>query len=237
MKKFIPDCITSMNLLCGIIGVVFAFKGRLDIAFLFMLGGAVFDFFDGFAARALGAYSDMGKELDSLSDDVTFGVLPSVMLYKLMCNCTVSDAWYCYIPLLIAVFSGLRLAKFNVDERQHASFIGMPTPACAMLCGALCCFVQATPDGFLARICAIPAVIPAMSLILCYLLVCELPMFSFKFKKDDPSSLKGARIVLASIAAVTAAAVLVLGLDWSLIFFLIVAAYILENVILAAVNR
>ena len=76
MKKYIPDCITSMNLACGIIGVVFAFKGRVDIAFILMLAASLADFLDGFAARLIGAYSDMGKELDSLSDLVSFGVLP-----------------------------------------------------------------------------------------------------------------------------------------------------------------
>ena len=84
IKKYIPDFITSMNLLCGVIGVVFAFKGRFDLAFYLMLAGAVCDFCDGLVARLLGAYSDLGKELDSLADLVSFGVLPSVMLYSLM---------------------------------------------------------------------------------------------------------------------------------------------------------
>ena len=82
IKKYIPNAITSMNLVCGIIGVIFAFKARFDLAFYMMIAAAVFDFMDGLAARALGAYSDMGKELDSLCDMVSFGVLPSVMLYE-----------------------------------------------------------------------------------------------------------------------------------------------------------
>ena len=124
IRKIIPDTITSMNLVCGIIGVVFAFRGRCDIAFVLMLAAAVFDFLDGFAARALDAYSDMGKELDSLCDLVSFGVLPAVMLFntaKMSC----CPEWACWTALAIAVFSAVRLAKFNVDPRQTDGFIGL----------------------------------------------------------------------------------------------------------------
>ena len=167
-----------MNLLCGIIGVVFAFKGRPDIAFLLMLGAALADFLDGFAARALDAYSDMGKELDSLSDLVSFGVLPSVMLYNCSRVCMFGESWLCWVPLVIALASGLRLAKFNVDERQTSGFLGLPTPACAMLCGSLCYFVAVQPGTFLAAWCAGPVFIPVFSLCMAALLVCEIPMFS-----------------------------------------------------------
>lgn len=129
--SYIPDFITSMNLLCGVIGVVFAFKCRFDMAFYFMLAAAVFDFLDGFVARLLGAYSDLGKELDSLSDVVSFGVLPSVMLYSLMKTFMFGESLVCWVPLLIAVFSGIRLAKFNVDTRQHSSFGTSYSGVCA----------------------------------------------------------------------------------------------------------
>ena len=104
-KQHIPNAITSMNLLCGVLGVIAALEGRFDWAFYLMLAGAVFDFCDGLAARALKVVSSTGKELDSLSDVVTFGVLPSVMLYELMRVCTFSNSIWCYVPLLIAVFS------------------------------------------------------------------------------------------------------------------------------------
>ena len=139
-----------MNLLCGVIGVVLAFKGKVDFAFYLMIAGSVFDFCDGLSARALGAYSDMGKELDSLADIVTFGVLPSVMLYNVSHVCMWGESWICWTPLLITVFSGLRLAKFNVDERQHMSFVGLATPACAMICGSLCYFVIHGQSSFLS---------------------------------------------------------------------------------------
>lgn len=232
MKRFIPNTITSMNLLCGVIGVVCAFKGNIPAAFLFMIGGAVFDFCDGFAARALGAYSDMGKELDSLSDDVTFGVLPAVMLFLTMNGAE----WYCYIPLLLAVFSGLRLAKFNVDERQHSSFIGLPTPACAILCGGLCSFVKTAPDGVLASLCASVWFIPALSLVLCALLVCELPMFSMKFGKADPRPLKIKRILFFAVGAISLIICAVFHLNWTFAAFSLFGFYIIENIFCAILH-
>ena len=135
LKKYIPDFITSMNLVCGLIGVIFAFKSRLDLAFYCMLAAAVFDFLDGLAARLLDAYSDLGRELDSLCDLVSFGVLPGLMLCRLMQTYHFDDTWLSWLPLVLAVFSALRLAKFNVDTRQAAGFLGLPTPASGLLCG------------------------------------------------------------------------------------------------------
>ena len=133
--RHIPNTITSMNLLCGVLGVISAFQGSLDTAFYLMLAGALCDFCDGLAARLLNAYSPMGKELDSLADLITFGLLPSVMLYSCM-DIYHPGEWYCYFPLIIVVFSALRLAKFNIDERQSDNFLGLATPACAMICGS-----------------------------------------------------------------------------------------------------
>ena len=113
--KYIPNTITSMNLLCGVLGVIATFSGRLDAAFCLMLAAAVCDFLDGFSARLLKAYSDIGKELDSLSDMISFGVLPSLMMYSLV-NQMNPGSWLRFAPLAVAVFSGLRLAKFNVVE-------------------------------------------------------------------------------------------------------------------------
>ena len=125
-----------MNLLCGLVAVVFVFAGDSGTAFALMLAAAIFDLCDGLAARALGAFSPIGGELDSLSDMVSFGVLPSLMLHRLMRDSGAPSA-LCFIPLVLAVFSALRLAKFNVDERQHESFLGLATPACAIFCGVL----------------------------------------------------------------------------------------------------
>ena len=110
-----------MNLLCGAMGVIFTFQGALDIAFYLMLAAAVCDFCDGLAARLLNAYSDMGKELDSLADMVSFGLLPSLMLHRRLIEGGMTGFWS-YLPLIICIFSALRLAKFNVDDRQGANF-------------------------------------------------------------------------------------------------------------------
>lgn len=235
VRKYIPDTITSLNLLCGVIGVVFAFGGRFDVAFYMMLAGAVFDFCDGLAARVLGAYSDMGRELDSLADVVTFGVLPSMMLMNLMKVCSFSESasLWCYVPLLIAVFSGLRLARFNVDERQHNGFIGLPTPACAVICGSLCCFVVFEPDGFLCSLVAGNVFVPVLSVVLSALLVCGIPMFSMKFSRDDSRTLRMKRWLFAVNCALCAVIVLIVGLHWSLAVLLAFAVYICMNVAFA----
>lgn len=233
MKKYIPDMITSMNLLCGIIGVVFAFKGRPDIAFILMLAASAADFLDGAAARALGAYSDLGKELDSLSDMVSFGVLPSVMLYNCSRTCMFGESWVCWIPLVIALCSGLRLAKFNVDTRQGDSFLGLPTPASALIAGSLCYCVAVDPGSFLSAWCAGPVFIPALSVCLAALLVSEIPMFSFKFHADDPQLLKNKRMAFAFIVLAAILVVVICRLDWSLAVLLSLTAYVLKNLVYA----
>lgn len=233
MKKYIPDMITSMNLLCGIIGVVFAFKGRPDIAFILMLAASAADFLDGAAARALGAYSDLGKELDSLSDMVSFGVLPSVMLYNCSRTCMFGESWVCWIPLVIALCSGLRLAKFNVDTRQGDSFLGLPTPASALIAGSLCYYVAVDPGSFLSAWCAGPVFIPALSVCLAALLVSEIPMFSFKFHADDPQLLKNKRMAFAFIVLAAILVVVICRLDWSLAVLLSLTAYVLKNLVYA----
>ena len=230
VRKYIPDFITSMNAVCGIVGVVHAFNGCYEAAFLLMLAAAVFDFCDGLAARALDAYSDFGKELDSLCDCISFGVLPSVMLYCLSHEYTASK-WVSATALLIAVFSALRLAKFNVDKRQSESFLGLPTPACAMLVGALCCYIAKDPSTFLAIWVSGPVFVPALSVILCALLVCEVPMFSLKMHKDDPQPLKNKRLAFAFIIIAAVIVCFACRLDWSVAIVLVLSCYIIKNLI------
>ena len=232
VRKAIPNTITSMNLLCGVMGVIFTFKGRPDIAFCLMLAAAVFDFLDGLAARALGAYSDIGKELDSLSDVVSFGVLPALMLHRTMVSLEGGSVW-CYVPLLLAVFSALRLAKFNIDERQHASFLGLPTPASAMICGALCCFAFAEPGSLAARFCATAWGLPLLAALLSALLVCELPMFAMKFGKgiETDRRTRAKRLWFIGLALACAVLTAAFGLHWSLAFLAAFTAYVLVNLI------
>ena len=229
LTKHIPNTITSLNLLCGALGLIFSLRGSLDIAFYLMLAAAVCDFFDGFAARMLNAYSPVGKELDSLADLISFGLLPSLMLHRRLVEGGVTDFW-AYIPLIIVVFSALRLAKFNVDERQSENFLGLPTPACALWCGSL---IYAADHGVMsmANLLHDTHLIIISSVVLALLLVSEIPMFSFKIKKDSPYN--RIRIYFVGIVAAIAVATLVLKINWSYIVLITLTAYIVLNLLIA----
>ena len=225
-----------MNLLCGALGVIYAFQGQLDIAFYLMLAGAACDFCDGFAARLLKAYSPMGKELDSLADLITFGFLPSIMLYKCM-DIYHPGAWYCYLPLVIVIFSALRLAKFNIDERQSENFIGLATPACAMICGSFAVIAHYDINNIVGMFTESTWMIPAGSAILSLLLVSNLPMFSMKFKKDAPADLKWTRIAFLAVSVIAFAVTLILGQHFSHAVLFIFLAYILMNAVSAVFKK
>ena len=184
LKKHIPNTITCCNLLSGCVSAMFAFEGMYLPAFVCIIVGAVFDFFDGLTARALKVSSPIGKELDSLADIITFGLAPAVMVFSWLREC--ADANLCisaasivpFSAFLLVAFSALRLAKFNVDERQTSSFIGLPTPANALFWGAL---VLGSHDAIVAH----PygwALVIALVMLFSWLLVAEIPMFSLKFK-------------------------------------------------------
>ena len=234
--KQIPNTITSMNLLCGALGVIAAFKGWMDTAFYLMLAGAVCDFCDGLAARVLKAYSPMGKELDSLADLITFGFLPSIMLYRCM-DFYHPREWFCYIPLIIVVFSALRLAKFNVDERQSENFIGLATPACALICGSFAYISQFDINNIVGVFTESKWLIPACSGVLSLLLISEIPMFSMKFKKDAPKELKWTRYTFIAVAVVALAVTLIIGQHFSHAILFIFITYILMNIVSAIFKR
>lgn len=234
--KHIPNSITSINLLCGALGVIYSFQGQLDIAFYLMLAGAACDFCDGFAARLLKAYSPMGKELDSLADLITFGFLPSIMLYKCM-DIYHPGEWYCYLPLVIVIFSALRLAKFNIDERQSENFIGLATPACAMICGSFAVIAHYDINNIVGMFTESTWMIPAGSVILSLLLVSNLPMFSMKFKKDAPADLKWTRIAFLAVSVIAFAVTLILGQHFSHAVLFIFLAYILMNAVSAVFKK
>ncbi len=233
LRKHIPNGITSMNLICGLVGVSFAIRHQLDAAFYAMLLASVFDFLDGLAARALGAYSDKGKELDSLSDLVSFGVLPGLMLSVLMQTYRFDDSLFNWFPLILTLFSAHRLAKFNVDERQASGFLGLPTPAAALLCGALCCYCCYSPVEFLSTWVAGPCFVPALTACLCVLLVSEVPMFSLKIHRGDSRLLWIKRLTLAAFFVAAAVFCLVAGHHWSLTVVLGLLFYILNNLVYA----
>ena len=184
MRRHIPNMITCCNLLSGCVAAVFAFQGVYTVAFACIIMGAVFDFFDGLTARALKVSSPIGKELDSLADVITFGLAPATMAYSWLCECAsahldmlVASAMP-FAAFLLVAFSALRLAKFNVDERQTSSFIGLPTPANALFWGGL---VIGSHDVVVAQSYGWVLVL-VLIVLFSWLLVAEIPMFSLKFK-------------------------------------------------------
>ena len=184
MKKHIPNSITCCNLISGCIATGFAFAGNIKVALLLIIIGAVFDFFDGMFARLLNVSSPIGKELDSLADVITFGLAPSTIIFSqlhVMSYPTFLEPLRDYLPyaaFIIAAFSALRLAKFNLDERQSLGFIGLPTPANALFWGSL---LVGVGEKLETRPWALYFILAGV-LISSWLLVSEIPMFALKFK-------------------------------------------------------
>lgn len=189
----LPNIITCCNLLCGCTAVFFGLHGQMDAACLCIVAGAVFDFFDGMAARALGISGPIGKELDSLADMISFGFAPSVLTYQIFLHIDGGLAsystWAFLLSAVMAAFSALRLAKFNCDERQHLSFIGLPTPANALFWIGMTYIVRidAVSSFIQANAHACGYALGLLIAVMCFLLICELPMFSLKIKPGHMS--------------------------------------------------
>lgn len=185
ITRNIPNGITSCNLFSGCIASYMAFQGDFRMAMLFIVLGAVFDFFDGMSARLLNVSSPIGKELDSLADNITFGLAPSAVVFSLFMEIDIPEFMsgvsdlLPYSAFIISVFSALRLAKFNLDERQTTSFIGMPTPANALFWSSLAICIS--EGEYLQWFNALYLLL--LVFVMSFLLVSELPMFSLKFKE------------------------------------------------------
>ena len=186
MKKHLPNTITCCNLISGCIATWVAFQSDYAMALLFIVIGAVFDFFDGMVARLLHVSSPIGKELDSLADDITFGFAPSAIIFSYLCSFHIHLLFVPFLAFVMAAFSALRLAKFNLDERQALGFIGLPTPANALFWGSLIVGLNdstALADSSLFTFhSSLPYLILAGMFISSYLLIAEIPMFALKFK-------------------------------------------------------
>ena len=184
ITRNIPNTITCCNLISGCVATLSAFMGEIHMALLWIIIGAIFDFFDGMSARLLHVSSPTGKELDSLADDITFGMAPAAIVFYEMgimeypAFLAPVQPYMPFVAFLIAAFSALRLAKFNLDERQAMGFIGLPTPANALFWGAL---LVGAGDFIENTTWMVPVVI-VMILLSCWLLVSEIPMFALKFK-------------------------------------------------------
>ncbi len=185
IKKHIPNAITCCNLFSGCVACVMAFSGKFESAMLFIVLGAVFDFFDGMVARLLGVSSPLGVQMDSLADDITFGLAPATVIFSFM-RYMIDYPSYLggfadvlpYFAFLIAVFSACRLAKFNIDKRQTTSFIGLPTPANALFWSSLI----VGGEKWLVGMSNAWMLLLALIFIFSYFLISEIPMFSMKFK-------------------------------------------------------
>ncbi len=200
IKKDIPNIITSLNLLSGVVAIILCLSlGELEWAAFFIFLGAVFDFFDGLVARALGVTSPIGADLDSLADVVSFGVAPSILLFQATWNISCCP-WGAGLSLLIGAFAAYRLAKFNNDTRQTSSFIGLPVPANAIFWIG---FALSLPmlKGLLGAY-GLSILTNFFILTIGYLMISEVPMFSFKVKKFSFSELRYqiALIVIAVLA-------------------------------------
>jgi CDP-diacylglycerol--serine O-phosphatidyltransferase len=179
IKKHIPNSLTSLNLLCGMLGIYFVLKGEITYGTYFIFIAAILDFLDGFVARILKVHSEIGKQLDSLADLVTFGVLPAFILFKLISNNTTIE-YLPFLALIVGIFSAIRLAKFNVDTRQSERFIGVPTPANALLI----CTLPFTESRFpsMGSTLENPYFLIGIAMVMSFLLVAELPLIALKFK-------------------------------------------------------
>lgn len=232
--KHIPNFLTSLNLVCGFISIAYAFQGDYLVAFYFVGGAAFFDFLDGGVARLLKAQSEVGKQLDSLSDMVSFGLAPGVMLYSLMKQAlgldismgfwshSLADIFLLLGMVLVPVFSAVRLAKFNIDTRQTDSFIGLPVPANAILITSLGALCVTTSSLWVNNALGMPLVLLLVSIVQSYFLVSPLPMFALKFKslawKDN-----WLQYVFLTISAILILSMGISGITLTIVFYLTIS--------------
>lgn len=218
IQKQIPNLFTLGNLSCGVLAILAIFNDQQETAVYLVILAAILDFFDGFLARLLKVSGELGKQLDSLADLVTFGVAPSFMLYA---NAELIDGYARYSFILLAVFSAYRLAKFNIDTRQTTSFIGVPTPITGLTCIAWGIIDGLAKDVIFDN----QWVFVLYCLLVSLLLVSEIKMPSLKFKKGKSSQYTQHLILL------------VIGLV-SLLFFgwlcipIFYAAYVLSSILI-----
>lgn len=223
----LPNMITLCNLFCGCAALVFCLsRDDLQVTFWLVVAAAAFDFLDGFTARLTRQYSELGKQLDSLSDMVSFGAVPSAVLYTVYMTSGgggMSELWG-IATASVALFSALRLGKFNIDTNQSSEFVGMPTPACALfVCSAGYLFAKGLFNIH-------PVTVITVSLLLSYLLICPVKMFSLKF--SDPSWNNNK--VRYSFCVISAAALAV----WNIVSVpFIIAAYIIVSAVIWLVCR
>lgn len=199
LKQYIPNTLTTLNLFSGLVSLTLIFHGNFPMAAVFIFIAAIFDFLDGTAARLLNAYSELGKQLDSLADMVSFGAAPGILIFQVLYSCCEGSGNYLerqhiipYFALLIPICSAIRLAKFNIDLRQQNNFIGLPVPANAIFFASIPLIEGVQPGFFtLIRLDFLPEllynsrVLAILSVFFSYLLISDFRIFSMKFKNLD----------------------------------------------------
>jgi len=197
LKKHIPNLLTLGNLFCGTIATIFAVNGMFTETAIFVIGGIAFDFLDGFAARLLNVSGELGKQLDSLADMVTSGVVPGIVMFQLLSSgdyylrteTLETMNWVGYrfdtiqlLGLLLTLGACYRLAKFNIDTRQSDSFIGVPTPAMSLFIISLPLVFEYSAYSFISDLVMNNYFLIAVTLVFTFLMNAEIPLFSLKFK-------------------------------------------------------
>ncbi len=183
IKSHVPNIITLLNLFCGCIAVVFAFNKQFEMAFLFVSLGIFLDFFDGFFARLFNVSSELGLQLDSLADMVTSGLVPGLIMFQMMSASTLGPVWFPYLGFIITLGSCYRLANFNIDTRQTDSFIGLPTPANALVILSLPLVLKDTTSLIMVELLTNQWFLLVITICSAYILNAEIPLFSLKIKQ------------------------------------------------------
>ncbi len=227
--KHLPNTITCLNLISGAIAIIYAFQDDFDKALLCILAAAVFDFLDGFAARLFHAYSNIGKELDSLADVVSFGLAPSLIYYNYLDGFGEISIYISLTPLIIAAFAAVRLAKFNLDTRQTENFLGLPVPAAGLFIASAVALANHYPIE-VNTIMVMSFIHTIVVAFISFLMISEVPMFSFKFKSMGWKA-NSTRYIFLLIIIPSSIAIYFLDFGVSGIIFFIFSLYIIWNCI------
>jgi len=227
IKSAIPSFVTSLNIVCGVCASVLALQGETKIAVLLIICAAVFDFCDGFVARLLNSVSEFGKQMDSLSDLISFGFAPSVILYEFAVSNGIFSHYVALFILLIAVFSALRLAKFNIDPEQTSEFKGLPTPASALFVISVCYYCKTSESALAGALTSKAAVIAVVAFV-CVMMVVNLRLFSMKIKSLKIKSILW-QLILAVSLVVLVIIFGVIGIAFTMILYVILS--IIRNIV------
>lgn len=243
IKAYIPNTLTSLNLFSGVVAITLIMENNPVAASIFIFIAAVFDYLDGASARLLKSYSELGKQLDSLADLVSFGVAPGVMIFRMIStqcdgSCNFLERMHIapYFALLIPVCAGLRLAKFNIDTRQAENFIGLPTPATGLFFASIPLVIHHQPAffsiihlDFLVELFSNTRILAMLAVFFSYLMVSDFQIFSMKFKS---MSWKGneARFILLIVAVVMILLFSISAIPLIILAYLLIALFFQKKI-------